>query len=321
MSWSITSQQLADAQTWVSRYLQSTPLTRCDALGENVYVKNEGAHPTGAFKIRGAFVSLCALGVSEVVAASAGNHGAALAFAGERLNVKVTVFVPVSTPLVKKRRMRDLGASMHEVAGGYDDAERAARSYADEQGLPFVSPYDDPWVAAGNGGSLMAEVYSACPEPGAVIVPVGGGGLAAGIIAAQRGRAATSVIGVQSEACPAMFESLRRGEAILDMAAEHTLAEGLEGGVSRSTFALLRDGLTELFLVSEAEIAEAMDFAHERLGLTVEGSGATTVSLALRRLRAEGPEWTQSLPGRPRGPVILVLTGRNTDRYGATPLD
>lgn len=319
MPWVITPSILADAQRWVANHLEATPLLRCDALGENLYLKNEGEHPIGAFKMRGAFAALSAIDASEVVAASAGNHGAALAFAGERLNVTVSVFVPASTPEVKKRRMRELGALMREVSGGYDDAERAARSYAAERGLPFVSPYDDPWVAAGNGGSLMAELYAGCPELGAVILPVGGGGLAAGVIAARdaTGRhEPISVIGVQSDVCPAMFESLKRGHAILDMGAEQTLAEGLEGGVCESTFAIVRDGLEDLILVSEAEIAAAMDFAHGRLGLTVEGSGATTVAYALRRLREDGPAWTKDLLAGREGAVVLVLTGRNTDRFG-----
>jgi threonine dehydratase len=303
---------LPAAAAAVAAHLPRTPLERAPKLGDRVWIKRETELPTGAFKVRGALAALSAraaqIRVRGAVAASAGNHGLGMAWAARALDLRVRIHVPASAPRVKVEGIRALGADVHEVAhGGYDAAEDAALRDAAQSGAPFVSPYDDPDVACGNGGTIGLEILDALPDCATFVTPVGGGGLLLGLDAARRSRgSALRLVGVQSEASPVMLLSLARGAAIERFEPDvPTLAEGLEGGVARTTFAhvsALR--AATIVTVSEAEVASAMRFSRDELGVVIEGSAAVGVAFA----RA----WARLFDGD----LVVLLTGRNVDGEG-----
>jgi threonine dehydratase len=287
--------------------LPVTPLERATYGGRTFLVKREDRQETGSFKVRGALCRLAEIDAWRarcgVVCASAGNHGKGVAWAAGRLGILATVVVPRETPAVKRKGIRDLGADLvvHEEAPGYDAAEAAAKELARARGAFFISPFDDPAVQAGNGGTVALEIMEQEPRVERVIAPVGGGGFAGGLAAVfAAAMPLVEVQGVQSEASPAMSRSLRDGRTYWTWDPAETLAEGLEGGVADSTVALCR-GLAGMHEIPEREIARAMVGARRELGLTLEGSAA--VALAAVALGV--------VPVDER--TVVVLTGRNVD--------
>ena len=307
--WEIDETHLTAARELARRHLILTPLVPAPALGRRVYLKLETEQHTGSFKVRGALACIASRqddASQPVYAASAGNHGLGVAWASRLLGRSATIFVPKNAPMVKRNGIAALGARVVVTEHpGYDATERVARAAAEADGAWFLSPWDDPWVAAGNGGTVGLEILEALPEVATIVAPVGGGGLVAGLDAARRalGRE-VSFAAVQSEACPSMHRSFAEGRAIETFEGEPTLADGLEGGVSKASFEHLRRAVSAIDLVSEAAIAAAMRFARRTLGMVVEGSAATVIAWALDRgdiLDRNGP------------PVVLVVTGRNVD--------
>jgi threonine dehydratase len=298
--------------------LREVPVVRAGELdsradrsgGTRVWLAMEALQATGSFKPRGALVALerdKARG--RVVAASAGNHGAAIAYAGHVLGVPVTVFVPRTAPRAKRDKIEQWGAELVVVASDhYDDAEALAKEVAVTQGTAFVSPYDDMEVVLGNGVSLGFEiVHGLGGVPERVLAPFGGGGLATGLAWAMHAEGASSqrcVWGVQSEASCAMATSLERGAAVERLeTGGATLAEGLEGGISADAFERARAAIAGVVVITEEQIAAAMVHAYRELGLVLEGSAAAALAPVLSGL----PE---ALRG---GDLVVVLTGRNVD--------
>jgi threonine dehydratase len=294
---------------------------RADPSGATrVWLAYEHLQTTGSFKVRGALLATAhakANGVS-VVTASAGNHGAGLAFAAHHLGVDATVVVPLTAPGKKKDRIARYGATLVEVHGSYDDAETHAKELARASGARFVSPYDDDEVVLGNGASLGLEIVDALDGiPDVVLAPFGGGGLATGLAwafvdaAEERLGEVRRVYGVQSEVSPVMAKSLVDGRAIERFVPRtHTLAEGLEGGISQAAFERARSAVAGVLVVAEDDIASAMRFARSELRQTIEGSAATALVPILRGLPA----------GLRGGDVLCVLTGRNVDGEAWTSL-
>jgi threonine dehydratase len=277
---------------------------------ERFWLAIESLRPEGSFKIRGAVAALARLhsrGVRAVIAASAGNHGIGVASAGARLGMKTTIVVPRSAARKKVAAIRGYGAEILEEGAGYDEAEDAALALSSARGEPFLSPYDDVDVVAGNGGTLGAEIVDALAAHGAapslVLAPFGGGGLATGLACAMPG-SARIVWGVQSEASPAFAMSLETGQAVTRLPACETLADGIEGGIAPDAFARAAGVCAGVLVVSEGAIADAMRAAARDLGLVVEGSAACALAPTLQPLPAE------LAPGRD---VVVVLTGRNVD--------
>ncbi len=299
MTWTITDAHLEHAKRVVSAHLWTTPCVPAPALGD-AFLKLENLQRTSSFKVRGALAKLSSLSDDQVIAASAGNHGLGVAYAAKVLGKTARVFVPKTAAAIKVKKMRALDADVIVTdAPGYDDAEVIALEVAREEGVTFVSPYDDPVIAAGNGGTLGAEVFARAGVS-AVVVSVGGGGLLAGVIA-SRGERDVPIIGVQAAASPGMVRSLEAGHAIERFEGVPTLAEGLEGGVAPATFEYARrDGVT-LVCVEEDAIASAMRFAYETLGQRVEGSAAVAIAYARAEREALGASPT------------IVVTGGNVD--------
>lgn len=268
---------------------------------ERVWLALECMQITGSFKVRGALLAMEALRAPEVLAVSAGNHGIGVAFAARALGTKASIVVPRGAPRTKTDKIAAYGATViHAESTGYDDAEREAIALAAARGLPFLSPYDDLDVLAGNGASLGFEIERAlgrCPD--LVYAPIGGGGLTTGLACALR----SPVWGVQSEASCAFAQSLERGSAVTTLPPAVTLAEGLEGGISERGFARAHATLAGAVVVTEDEIAAAMKFAYRELGLALEGSAAAALVPVLTSGETHGEAKD----------VIVVLTGRNVD--------
>ena len=315
--WVLAEHHLQVARRAIAAHGLRTPLVPARALEAGAgatWLKVEGVQPTGSFKVRGALTRLSALSDTErgrgVIAASAGNHGAGVAFAAARLGVPAKIFVPATAPAVKQQKMLRWGATLERVpTAGYDAAEAAAREAAEANGALFVSPYDDPYVAAGNGATMAEEIFEQLGEASQeleVILPVGGGGLLAGFAAAaERSGRRCRLVGVQSDRSAAMTRSLEEGRAYESWPAATTFADGLEGGVCAASVRRARASGVAMHLVSEAEIAAAMRFAHHELGLKLEGSAAVPIAWCLKRGSATAGDGS-----RPR---VLLLTGANVD--------
>jgi threonine dehydratase len=298
-----TADELDDAWTAVRGRMEPSPLAERDGL----LWKCETELPTGSFKVRGATVAAAALASDRgLVAASAGNHGLGLCWATAPARTPLTIVVPRECPEVKRNKLAAFDHATIRVceAPGYDAAEALARAIAADEDRPFVSPFDHPLVMAGNGGTLLRELMEQLPDAGTIIVPVGGGGLLAGLIAARARLPASKrpdLVAVQSEASPAFFASLRDRHAYTAWPPAESVAEGLEGGTGAVAVAAALDAGLRCLLVSEEQIIAARTRLWEVHGWKAEGSAAV-----VEAARAAG-----LLEGL-RGPVVGLLTGRNT---------
>jgi threonine dehydratase len=289
--------------------LPDTPVEPLAFAGRGFLAKREDRQVTGSFKVRGALLKLSSLDRQRarfgVVCASAGNHGKGVAWAAGRLGINATVVVPKGTPEVKKHGIEELGAELveHLAEPGYDAAEVRALRLAEERHAIFVSPFDDPYIQAGGGGTIALDILESCPLVERVVIPIGGGGLATGLGQVMHSRnPLVEIVGVQSDASPAMARSLQDGRAHLTWPAAETLAEGLEGGVSQGTFEACREHLSGIVLVSEAAIGRAIGRAARENDLALEGSAAVVLA-AIAEGRVAVDDRT-----------VVVLTGSNVDR-------
>jgi threonine dehydratase len=278
-----------------------TPAVRSETLsrmcGRPVWLKAENLQRTGSFKVRGAVNRIAALGASEraagVVAASAGNHGQAVAWAAREAGVRATVFMPEDAALAKVEATKGYGADVVLSGAMLDEALAAALAHADETSAVFVHPFDDPAVIAGQG-TLGLEIAEQAPGVESVLVPVGGGGLASGIALALADVApAMRVVGVQAARCAPLA-----GEGELG----YTIADGIQvKRPGRLTRPILESVLAGLVTVTDEQIALAIVLLLERAKLVAEGAGAASVAAAL----------TGAAPGD--GPVCCLLSGGNID--------
>ena len=268
-----------------------TPVFRSETFsrlaGREAWLKAENLQRTGSFKIRGAFNKISTLAEAEraagVVAASAGNHGQAVAWAAREAGIAATIFVPADAPMAKVDATRSYGAEVTLVGASFEEAVAAARQHVEETGATFVQAFEDALVIAGQG-TIGLEIGEQVGDAGTVLVPVGGGGLAAGIsLALQSVRPGTRLIGVRA-------------------AREQTIADGIavkEPG--ELPMRILRGALEGMVEVTDEEISEAIVLLLERTKLVVEGAGAVGVA-ALLAGRIDGT-----------GPVLALLTGGNID--------
>jgi threonine dehydratase len=265
--------------------------------GRTVRLKAENLQRTGAFKIRGAVNKLALLDERErtagVVAASAGNHAQAVAWAARHFGVGATIFMPAETPNAKVEATRNYGAEIVLGGEGFDEAMTLAKAHAEASGGVLVHAFDDETVIAGQG-TVGLEIAEQCEDVGTVVVPIGGGGLAAGIALALREVAPRArVVGVQAAACAPFTGSTEHG---------FTIAEGIAvktpGAITRP---ILDDLVDEIVTVTDEEISQAIVLLSERAKLTVEGAGAAAVAALLGR-HVSGD-----------GPAVAVLSGGNID--------
>jgi len=281
-------------------------LTLSELSGSTCYLKLENLQMTGSFKERGAANLLLQLDDGErrrgVVAASAGNHGLAVAFHAARLGMPATIVMPTYAPIIKVTSARRYGAEVILHGTNYDEAYERARDVERASGAVFVHPFDDARVVAGQG-TLGLELLDQLAELDAVVVPVGGGGLIAGVaLAIKARRPAVRVIGVEAEAMPAMQRSLQARQRVR-VPAGPTIADGIAvRRVGEVTFDLAARYADEVVTVNEEELANAILLLLEIEKTVVEGAGAAPLAALLNR--------PLGLAGRH---VALVLSGGNID--------
>jgi threonine dehydratase len=270
-------------------------------VGRDVLLKAENLQRTGSFKVRGAFNKISQLSDRErragVVAASAGNHGQAVAWAARELGAKATIFMPQDAPMAKVEPTKSYGGQAELGGGSFEEAIAAAKAFVESTGATFVHPYEDDRVIAGQG-TIGLELAEQVPEAETVVIPVGGGGLASGIALALRAvKPGVRIVGVQAGL---------QGWTIADGIFVKTVGE--------RTGPILEDVLDDLVSVTDDEICQAIVLLLERVKLVVEGAGAVGVA-ALLSGKAGG-----------EGPAVALLSGGNIDptvlisvmRYGLT---
>ncbi|HET7808190.1 MAG TPA: pyridoxal-phosphate dependent enzyme [Gaiellaceae bacterium] len=284
--------EIREARARLEGHARVTPVygteTLSTRIGREVWLKAENLQRTGSFKIRGAVNKIATLSEKErragVVAASAGNHGQAVAWAARENGVKATVFMPQDAPMAKVEPTKTYGATAELVGATFEDALAAALEHVEKTGATFVHPYEDELVIAGQG-TIGLELAEQVPQAETVVIPVGGGGLSSGIALALRAlKPETRLVGVQ-----AGLEG-------------PTIADGIAvKRVGDVTGAILEDVLDELVSVTDDEICEAIVLLLERSKLVVEGAGAVGVA-ALLAGKAGG-----------EGPAVALLSGGNID--------
>lgn len=307
----MTREQFESAREFVSRYTHHTPLltsAQLNALtGFDVHLKAEMFQRTGSYKIRGALNKIRLLTDEErargVICSSAGNHAQGVALAAALLGVKAIVVMAENATPSKVAATKGYGAEVVLHGSIWDEANEEAKRLVSEHGYTFVHPFDDLDLIAGQG-TLGLEVAEDLPDIAAIIVPIGGGGLISGVAQAVKlKQPGARVIGVESSAAPAMYESVRAGHLVtLDNAA--TRADGLRvRRVGENTFRIVRDFVDEVVLVDEEDITESVVWALGRLKLLTEGAAAATLA-ALRKGLVKAPAESS---------VVCVLSGGNLD--------
>jgi threonine dehydratase len=310
----MTLLDVLQARRRIMPYLRRTPLIDSpwlsDLAGARVLLKLESLQLSNSFKSRGAFNAIIALlerGEArdrQIVTASAGNHGRALAAAADAFHVPLVVFTPAAAPQAKLAAIRRHGADLRADARDYDHAERLARQFSEDHGAQFVSPYNHPDIIAG-AGTIALEIFEDDPDVDALVMPIGGGGLISGVAAAARAIApAHRSIGVEAEASHPFLTSMPAGK-LVEITPGPTLADGLAGNPEPDTitFGMIQQFVDQIVTVSEADIASAMIGLIEHEHLVTEGAGAAaTAAIVGRRIALDGRR------------VVVVVTGSNIDR-------
>jgi threonine dehydratase len=309
----LTTTLVDEAAGFLSGRIRGTPIEESRglsrALGARVFLKLENLQETGSFKIRGALFALSRLPDSQrragVLTCSAGNHGKALAWAGRELAVRCVVCLPASVDSAKLRAIEELGAEARiSRFPGYDETEEWAREQALREGLPFLSAFDDNLVIAANGGTLAREVLAQRPDARTFVLPVGGGGLAAGFsFVVKETLPDATLIGCQHEGSPGLKLSLDAGRAITRLPPIETAAGGIEGGIGVLPFEVLRSRVDGVVLSSEQEILEGLVWMLDRHQYLIEPSAAVVVAACLAGRIAPSD-----------GPVVAVISGRNVSK-------
>lgn len=303
-------EEIEHARRRLEGIIKPTPLIRSATLdrmlGAEVYLKPENLQKTGSFKIRGAYNRISALSMTEaargVVAASAGNHGQALAYAATHAGVSATIVMPTTAAIAKVDATRSYGQEVILAGADYQAARAAAQQIRERTGAIFVDAYDDAHVIAGQGtiGLEIADEIT----PDVVIVPVGGGGLIAGIAVALAARVPEAeVIAAEAAGSPQLSLSLAAGMPTPVMKPVDTIADGLATGrIGRLPFELIHGLVRRAVTVDDFEIGGALLLMLERLKLLAEGAGATALAAAFK-LKAE-------LTGKR---VVICISGGNID--------
>ena len=281
------TQAILQAQRRISPFIRPTPLVRSAYLsaqtGADVWLKLECRQPTGSFKVRGAVNKIGLLRPEEkargIVTGSAGNHGLGVAFAAQSWgDVSADIFVPVNAPRAKVDKLRQFDVTLHLEGDTYEAAHQAAETFARETGATYVEAYDDLDIIAGQG-TAGVEILSDLPDTDLILVPVGGGGLIAGVATAAKAmHPGCRVVGLQPEASPAALLSLRDGIPYDPYDHEPTIADGLAGGFGAMPFYVARTLIDQVSLASEADLRRAIFTLLDCEQLVVEPAGAIAIA-------------------------------------------
>ncbi len=271
-----------------------------------LYLKTENLQVTGSFKLRGAYYKISQLSEEEkargIVACSAGNHAQGVALAAQKMGIKSVICMPDGAPISKVEATKAFGAEVCLVPGAYDDASAKALEIRDTTGATLIHPFDDEDVIAGQG-TIGLEILEQLSNADAVVVPIGGGGLLAGVAyAVKHLRPDIKVYGVQAERAPAMAESIKKGE-LVTLQSVSTFADGIAvKHPGDNTFNLIRKYVDDVVTVSEDEIATAILTLMEKQKLVSEGAGAVGVAAVMfDKLPVKGKK------------VVCVVSGGNID--------
>lgn len=306
----VTLADILAARRTIRGFADATPFVpspfMAKAAGDDFLLKLENMQPVGAFKLRGALNAVAHLpkGVTGVTCCSTGNHGRGVAYAARARGLRAVICMSELVPEAKVDGIRALGAEVRIVGRSQDDAMHESRRLCAAEGLVEISPFDDPHVIAGQG-TIGLEMLEVRPDLAAILVPLSGGGLAAGVaVAAKAVNPGIRVIGVTMERGAAMHAALRAGHPV-EVTEEASLADSLGGGIgmgNRLSFPLCQALLDEVVLVSEEEIRDAMQVLYYEDRIVAEGASATGIAAMLSGRVA-----------LPAGPVATIVTGRNLD--------
>ena len=302
-------EDIVRAEKIVSKHTITTPVVQSQALskavGERIYLKLENQQITGSFKIRGAINAISNLKPAQkkagVVALSTGNHGRGLAFAANLMKIRCIICMSNAVPSNKIEGIKALGAEVRLIGANQDEAQLEADRLSIEEGMTYVSPFDNIDVIAGQG-TLGLEIYRQIPEINFAFVPLSGGGLICGVAKALKElNRNLKVIGVSMDRGAAMYEAQKAGKPIF-VKEEESLADALTGGIgldNKYTFELTKQLVDEIVLVSEKEIADGIHHAYWHESQIVEGAGAVAIASLLNK------------KFKPNGPSVALMCGRN----------
>ena len=307
----ISLKSIQDAKKRIENVIVNTPFSYAPYLSEisgcEVFLKKENLQNTGAFKLRGAYNKIATLSDEQracgVVAASAGNHAQGVAFSAAQFGIRAVIIMPESTPLTKVNGVKHFGAEVILSGANYDEAYAYAVKYGEDKHLTFVHPFEDEEVIAGQG-TVALEILERCEDVDAVLIPVGGGGLIAGMASAFKSvNKNIEVIGISALGAPAFKNSYDLKRAV-DTTSVRTIADGIAvRDTSSVTLAHALELVDDIISVDDEEIASAILFLLEKQKLVVEGAGSVGVAALLHGK-------LKHLKGKK---VAVVLSGGNMD--------
>lgn len=312
MNNTFTAQEVYDAYERIKAYIYKTPLEESLYLGtdeQKYFFKLESTQTVKSFKIRGALNKMSTLTEEErqrgVATISSGNHGASVSYAAKLLGIKnAKVIVPETTPQAKVDKIKYYGADVMLMGSGYDEAHAMGMSYIEENGMTYIDAYyDDPKIYGGQG-TIAVEILDQNPDIDTIVVPIGGGGLITGIaVAAKAIKPDVRIIGVQTEACPAMIRAYEDNVFYEEYPTTgDTICDALVGGVGKLSYDILKDYADDLIEVKEATIRKAVKHMIKEEKFIVEGASAATVAAVMDdRERIGGKN------------IALVMSGGNID--------
>ena len=312
MNNTFTAREVYDAYERIKNYIYKTPLEESLYLGteeQKYFFKLESTQTVKSFKIRGALHKMSTLTEEErqrgVATISSGNHGASVSYAAKLLGIKnAKIIVPETTPQEKVDKIKYYGADVMLMGSGYDEAHAMGMSYIEENGMTYIDAYyDDPKIYGGQG-TVAVEILDQNPDIDTIVVPIGGGGLITGIaVAAKAIKPDIRIIGVQTEACPAMIRAYEDNVFYEEYPTTgDTICDALVGGVGKLSYDILKDYVDDLIEVKEATIKKAVKHMIKEEKFIVEGASATTVAAVMDdRERVAGKN------------IALVMSGGNID--------
>lgn len=303
---------ILNANRVLKKYIGKTPVYKSNTfsrfVGTNIFLKNEALQKTGSFKVRGALYKIESLSDEEIkhgiIAASAGNHAQGVAYAASIRNVPCTIVMPINASPAKIAATRSYNAEVILRGSDYDEAWLAAKEIARYEKKAIIHAFDDPKVVAGQG-SVGLELLEDIPDLDEVYLPIGGGGLAAGVaIAIKEKKNNVKIIGVESRAFPAMKESIEKG-CLQSKKGEFSIADGIAvKSPGKLTFEIVKRYLDDIVLVDDNSIVKTMFLLMERSKLVIEPAGAASLAY----LMANGHKNKSKK-------VVSILSGGNVDMY------
>lgn len=307
----LTFDDILASQKIQRNVIRRTPLESSQSFsqmtGSKVYLKSECLQKTGSFKVRGAYAKIASLSKEEkkkgVIAASAGNHAQGVAFASSLEKIPCTIVMPVSASPAKVSATKSYGANVILEGNIYDESWSKAVNLSDKTGAKIIHAFDDEKVIAAQG-VIGLEILQDLPDVDEIIVPIGGGGLAAGILRAVKTKKPNvKIIGVQSSGFPAMKKSLESGK-LQSVSGHRTIADGISvKKPGEFTFKIINELIDDIVLVDDSAIVKAMFLLMERAKMVVEPAGAVSLAYLLEKKPAKGKK------------VVPILSGGNVDMY------